>query len=152
MKIIIPLIFSLFLFACSTSEEVQKNDDNENGNNVYVFDEITAKQDSNLVQKLNETKDTTDVNVQNLNKEFREKNVKYFVQVGAFTTKARAERFMKVNEDKITFPMKISYSEKVKLYVVRLPYFKTREAAEKVRNALWETKEFKDAFIVTVIE
>lgn len=151
MKKILILLLGLSLYACSSTQEVQKSEEEKGSENVYVFDSVSANADSVAAQASVAVQDTTNIPAQNLNSVLK-KNVKYFVQIGAFTTKARAERFVKLNEDKITFPMEISFNDKVKLFVVRLPYFRNRQEAEKVRDALWQTKEFKDAFIVTVIK
>ena len=70
--------------------------------------------------------------------------------MGAFSTKDKAEKFVSENKSKLTYGTVISYSESVKLFVVQIPGFTTKEEAEKVRNKLWETAVFKDAFIVTL--
>jgi len=157
MKFILVNLFILFfLSACATSSNVSQEKNKPVVKKVYVFDDVTVKEDSSaktivnvtsVVDSATQYSDTT-----NLNKEVLKNNVRYFVQVGAFTTKARAERFVKLNENKITFPMQVSFSSEVKLFVVRLPYFRNRAEAEKVRNALWKMKSFKDAFIVTEIK
>jgi cell division protein FtsN len=153
MRTIAILLIGFIIYACASTEETQKTAENAKPAKVYVFDNVTTQTDTAGVKKDSSVvADTAIVAGQNLNKVLLNKNVKYFVQVGAFTTKARAERFVKLSEDKITFPMNITYNEKVKLFVVRLPFFRTRDEAEKVRNALWKTNEFKDAFIVTVME
>jgi cell division protein FtsN len=153
MRTIAILLIGFITYACVSTEEVQKTGENTKPAKVYVFDNVTTQADTAGVKKDSSMiADTAIVAGQNLNKVLLNKNVKYFVQVGAFTTKARAERFAKLSEDKITFPLNITYNEKVKLFVVRLPFFRTRDEAEKVRDALWKTKEFKDAFIVTVME
>ncbi len=153
-RVVLFLTASLFFFACTSSEETQKVEPEGTPSNVYVFDNVATNADSVAAVESHEAVDSTaaDTIQQNLNSVVLKKNLKYYVQVGAFTTKARAERFVTLNEDKITFPLNITFNEKVKLYVVRLPFFRTREEAEKVRDTLWQTKEFKDAFIVTEIE
>lgn len=148
------LLLGFIIYACASTEQTQKSTESTTKPaKVYVFDNVTTQLDTASTKKDSSmAADTSSVSGQNLNKVLLTKNVKYFVQVGAFTTKARAERFVKLSEDKITFPMNVTYNEKVKLFVVRLPFFRTRDEAEKVRDALWKMKEFKDAFIVTVME
>ncbi len=148
------LLLGFIIYACASTEQTQKSTESTTKPaKVYVFDNVTTQLDTASAKKDSSmAADTSSVSGQNLNKVLLTKNVKYFVQVGAFTTKARAERFVKLSEDKITFPMNVTYNEKVKLFVVRLPFFRTRDEAEKVRDALWKMKEFKDAFIVTVME
>ncbi|MEW6506118.1 MAG: SPOR domain-containing protein [Bacteroidota bacterium] len=74
---------------------------------------------------------------------------KYIIQLGAFSSKERADSFVKDNKDKISFPMSIIYKQQSNLYVVQIPPFKERTEAELVRNALWKVISFKDAFIIT---
>ncbi|MEW6701117.1 MAG: SPOR domain-containing protein, partial [Bacteroidota bacterium] len=74
---------------------------------------------------------------------------KFFVQVGAFTSKERAQSFVKENQAKIDYEMSISFRDQVQLYVVLLSPFATREDAESVRNSLRQIASFKDAFIIT---
>lgn len=140
-NLIIILSFTFILFtACSSSEETTtETTQAETQPEVYVFDDVTEPADS-----INEVKETIPPEPV-----VEPHAAKYFVQVGAFTTKERAEQFYNENSSKISYPMNISYSEEVKLFVVQLPAFSTREEAEKVRNELWQTSTFKDAFIVT---
>ena len=74
----------------------------------------------------------------------------FYVQIGAFTSQDRADKFVKENQSKLNYNMDISFSNEVKLWVVRLPVFASREEAEKVRNDLWNSGDFDDAFIVTL--
>lgn len=132
-------ILFLFLSACSSSGETSTETTQETQPEVYVFDDVTEPADS-----INEVKETIPAEPV-----VESTAAKYFVQVGAFTTRERAEQFYNENSSKISYPMNISYSDEVKLFVVQLPAFSTREEAEKVRNELWQTSTFKDAFIVT---
>jgi len=117
---------------------------------VYVFDDVTEETEGTgevaevevpteapLVQPVEEPELAAGNTV-----EF------YIVQVGAFTSLGRAETFINENKDKIEYEMNIHYSESVKLHVVQLQPFRTREKAEEVRNALWNTGKYNDAFIV----
>lgn len=144
MKIKLTVFLSLFVFllyACSSSQETTESEEStESQPEVYVFDDITdGEEDTTQV-----TEDTLPIVPE---KEISE--IQYFVQVGAFTTRERAEQFYKNNSSKISYQMNISYSDEVNLYVVRLQAFSNRSEAEKVRNELWQTATFKDAFIVT---
>jgi len=138
-KILIFFLLS-FLLSCSSSKKV--TEETSTGDEVYVFDDVGVYDDQAQTNV-----DTSNVVV---NEETTDGNYKEFiVQVGAFTTRARAERFVTVNQNKINYPMQISYSERVNLYVVQLPPFSTRREAEKVRDNLWSTDIFRDAFIIT---
>lgn len=81
-----------------------------------------------------------------------ELNVEYYlVQIGAFTTKDKAEKFASDNKSKIKKEIQISYNEQVNLFVVQLsPLFTEKKEAEKLRNELWKDPAFKDAWILTV--
>lgn len=139
-KIAILSILSLLLFACSSSEQTtNESNQSESQPEVYVFDDVVEPADS-----INEIKETIPAEPV-----VESTATRYYVQVGAFTTKERAEQFFNENSSKISYPMNISYSDEVKLFVVQLPAFSTREEAEKIRNELWQISTFKDAFIVT---
>lgn len=131
------IILGLFLSACSSSEETTKQNEEPE---VYVFDDISDV-------------DTTSSNnfpeIVPPNPQIIAPSFNYIVQVAAFTTEDRATTFIDQNKNKIEYPMSYFYSDAVQLWVVQLPSFENREDAETVRNNLWQTKEFKDAFIVT---
>jgi len=125
---------SLFLVGCSSTEE-QSKDENEIQKEEYVFDAsgIDSTASAVLVQP------TAPVS---------EPAKKFIVQLGAFTTKARADERSALAKKKLSKEVIVSYSEEFKLYVVQLPPFATKAEAESVRNVLWNSKDFKDAFIV----
>ena len=137
--IILFSVVALFISSCSSSEDTTESSKEESQAEVYVFDDVTENEDT-----------TTAVTEQITEQPVVESYItQYFVQVGAFTTKERADQFYKENSSKISYPLNISYSEEVKLFVVQLPPFTTKAEAEKVRNELWQNVIFKDAFIVT---
>jgi len=116
-------------FSCSSSieetreENVKKNNEDE----TYVFDEMP--------EDLN---DETTVEY-------------YLIQIGAFTTKQRAEDFASESRQKINDEISVTYNREVNLFVVRLDSkFTNKKDAEKVRDELREIEDFKDAWIVTV--
>jgi cell division septation protein DedD len=151
MRRLIILILSLILAACSSSSETTTDSDDSGAQEVYIFDDVTEDvEDTGEVPEIETPVEAPPV------KETveepapaEEKTIDfYIVQVGAFTTKDRAQTFIDQNKDKIEYEMNIHFSESVKLYVVQLQPFRTRGKAEEVRNALWNTGRFNDAFIV----
>ncbi len=145
---IVALSLSL-LFGCSLSKETVKED--EGGTEqIYVFDDVSSVPQDSVNDNDTIKKDTllTEQPLSNLSEE----HFIYFIQVGAFTSQERAERFKLINQEKIEYPLEISFSNQVNLWVVRLPKFDTKLEAEKVRDELWKIDTFKDAFIVTVQE
>jgi len=140
-KYISLFILTAFLFSCSSSKKVSEESSNGGAEEVYVFDDISGYDEQNSV------KDTSDAIVSH--DVSSETGGEYIVQVGAFTSQARAERFVTVNQNKIDFPMQISFSDEVKLFVVQLSPFLSRKDAEKVRDNLWTIDTFRDAFIIT---
>ena len=147
MKIkILFLSFSvLILYACSSSENTVQQEQKKEPE-VYVFDDV-SKIDSAKTEIPQQSKTIQEVK----QPEAIKSNVQSFIlQVGAFTSKERAETFVKENQSKISQKMEISFSNQVQLYVVQLPSLSMREEAEKLRNELWKIPSFKDAFIITV--
>jgi len=130
-------------WGCSSTTETSKEDSNKNAQEIYVFDDV-ANEDTLATQE-----DTLAAKEDSLNIENLKSNKKFIVQVGAFSTKDKAEKFVKLNRSKINWEMHITFSSSVNYYVVQLPAFSSRPEAEKVRNQLWKTKIFNDAFILT---
>jgi len=158
--VLVSIVLGVVLSACSSSQSASNPKPKEQ--EIYVFDDTNVKDSQNT----KETKDTKEIK---LNKdtvkaveekkqiavtETKESSVQlkgqvFIVQLGAFSSQEKAEKFVSDNKGKLNYEMKITLSETVKLFVVQLPPFATRAEAENVRNKLWETTTFKDAFIVT---
>lgn len=139
MRKIFLLIISfsfLLMIGCSSSNE-QTKDEGEIQKEEYVFDS------SAIDSTVNPVGVQTDVPV-------IEPVKKFVVQIGAFFTKERADERAAFAKKKLSKEIIISYSEEFKLYVVQLVPFATKAEAESVRNGLWITKDFKDAFIVVI--
>ena len=151
MNRLLVLLLALILASCSSSSETAGDSEDSGAQEVYVFDDVT--------EDVEETAETADAAAavaapqaeepvqepepaENRTVDF------YIVQVGAFTSEDRAKSFIDENKDQIEYEMSMHYSEAVKLYVVQLQPFRSREKAEEVRNALWNTGKFNDAFIV----
>lgn len=135
MKLNVVLIIFLsgvLLTSCSPSEETTRTDKEE----VYVFDEVPEERiiippQTGEYPVLEETY--------------------YVVQIGAFTTKDRAESFAELSRKKILNELSINYSDKVNLYVVQItPFYKSRQEAEIVRDNLKQMEDFNDAWIITI--
>ncbi len=126
------LIICLFYFvSCSSSQ--QSNDDEKQ---VYVFDEVPVEKTIDA-PKTGEYPTTG--------------SSYYVVQIGAFTTEDKAKDFAELSREKTNYRYSIVYSGNLKLYLVQvIPFFKSRTEAEEVRNNLWKTEDFVDAWILTV--
>ena len=131
-KLIAKLLFTfiiIFLGACSSSKDTTDKNNDEEGD--YVFDEVPASDSFQI--------DNTE----------KELNYNYFVQIGAFTTKASAENFVEGSTNTLNEELQIKYSSISNMYTVRLKeLFSSRIEAEKKRNELWQDDKFKDAWIV----
>ncbi len=137
---LIILIFS----ACSSSEETTKESEQSEKPEIYIFDDVTDSQSEPA-----DTSEMVNTPIETIEENNTETGIKFYVQIGAFTTKERADAFVSENSSKVDYPLEISYSENVKLYVVQLPPFTSRSEAEKVRNYYWQSGLFEDAFILT---
>lgn len=127
---VIPFTLVFLLIACTPSEETTKKEE------VYVFDEVPSE---------NTITPPTTGEYPTLSETY------YVVQIGAFTTKKRAEDFADLSRKKLLNEISISYSEKVNLYVVQIvPFYKSRQEAEMVRDNLRQNPDFNDAWIVTI--
>jgi cell division septation protein DedD len=144
--IVLVGLLSFLLAACSATQKTTNEKSNEaseknSKDSVYVFDEIKTPQ----------PKKTTEVNTPQQNDESKNISYTYYVvQVGAFSTKDRADEFVTNNRDKLQDEMLVSFNPAVNLYVVQLAtHYPSHEEAENMRNQLWKINEFKDAWIVT---
>lgn len=128
--LVIVLTVILFLASCTPSEETTKKEE------VYVFDEVP--------EETTITPPTTG-EYPTLSETY------YVVQIGAFTTKDRAESFAEKSRQKLLNEISINYSERVNLYVVQvIPFYKSRQEAEIVRDNLRQISDFNDAWIITI--
>ncbi|MCH7827325.1 MAG: SPOR domain-containing protein [Bacteroidetes bacterium] len=137
-SIVFLLLFSFILFvsACSSTKESTDIISTQETDSLYVFDApVDKSKDENLLLIPNIA------------------NVKlYIVQIGAFTTLEKAEKFAIESRKKIKYNLDIEYSNSVNLYVVQLkPFYNIKEDAETVKNNLWKITDFEDAWILTVI-
>ncbi|MEJ2493374.1 MAG: SPOR domain-containing protein, partial [Ignavibacteriaceae bacterium] len=124
-------MISLLLFsACSSSEETTSSNENDDGDEVYVFDAIPEN-------NANEEKGNT----------ANEMKYVYFIQIGAFASKLNAEGFTEKSELKLGEKLDVTFNDQDNLYVVRYRrIFNSRDEAEKIRNELWQTEDFRDAW------
>ena len=126
----------IFLSACSSSKDNADIFKTNSADSLYVFDSVpidSIKNENFAIPAIS--------------------NVKlYIVQIGAFTTKDKAELFAANSKKKINYDIDIAFSNSVNLYVVQLkPFYNKKEDAEMVRNKLWTMDDYKDAWILTVI-
>ncbi len=133
--IYISVLFALiYLAGCSSSEETTK-EKNKNSD-VYIFDEVPSDTTVNLSEP---------EGFPPFNKEY------YVVQIGAFTSKDRAEKFAEDSRIKLQMDTNISFNPDVNLFVVQLKkQFKTRKEAENMRDDLRTMNEYKDAWVLSV--
>ena len=141
---LIFLLLVIIFISCSTTQQTTTNGNDSDSTEVYVFDDVVEDTVSNqpeISEPIVFEKSNPDTAI--------EKQVELFiVQIGAYTTRERAQTFVNKHKSKVDYEMNIHFSDKVNLYVVQLPPFRTRIEAETVRNDLWKIEEFKDAFIV----
>lgn len=132
IKIVLYFLFSLtILLACSQTQESTNS-----GEDVYVFDQGPSD-DKFEMQPTGE--------YPNLNEAY------YVVQIGAFTTREKAEGFAEMSRNKLKSEISVSYSDDVRLYVVQLiPFYRSKADAEIVKENLRSITEFEDAWILTV--
>ncbi len=137
----------LILNSCISSDYVTENkkaDDTE----IYVFDDVSI----DTTKIIKEDNKPVSIDTKEKPKEETKEQIvyKYTVQVGAFTTKERAENFINQNQNKTSFPLKIYYNENTKLYSVQIPSFPSKEEADKIRDVLKNFPPFKEAFTIQI--
>lgn len=151
MNLKLLLVFGLLIIytvACSSSKE-SASDTNSNEQEVYIFDDVSEVDNEAISHEAVEV--TTTEKVESPTPAEQVSPIVeggYTVQVGAFSTKEKAENFLRDVNSKIDYNLNIINSNKSGLFVVQLPIFDSRAEAEKVRNELWNIPQFSDAFIV----
>jgi hypothetical protein len=137
---IISLILISLLIGCS-SKEVTK----EKSDYIFDLDENVQAVDSSLEDSGNK------LTVEQITAEKKEEESFYIVQVGAFTTEARAMKFAQRSKDQLKEEIIVSFSDKVNLFVVQLSKkFYNRKDAEIVRDNLRLFPDFQDAWIISI--
>lgn len=154
--------------ACSIFQSGEKEDQQNTGSNdsseeVYVFDEVSEKDvDSKNVKKATKevekvnsedtsinTEDVFDESVVNNENKIKNSTNKFYLQLGAFSTLKRAEKFVNDNNSQINLVLSIIYDPNTALYTVRSSAYNTKPEVEKIKNDFWRMNLYKDAFIVT---
>lgn len=148
---IISIVPLLVLSACISAEQTSE-DSEKKEHEVYVFDDIKKADETKLdtVTIKEEPKPVQPTKVEVIDSKINDISSKYTVQLGAFTTKERADVFVKDNQDKTSLPMQISLNAKNNLFVVQIPPYKTKEEADKIRDNLRKFIVFKDSYTVLV--
>jgi hypothetical protein len=128
----ITLLILGFLFTfCSSSKETGK--ENEKEDEIYIFDEVPPE-DSYIFEK-----------------HFNNVTFIYKIQIGAFSTRERAELFAEKSRKELNRGIGISYNDDVNLFVVQLEEkFSSEIEAERVRANLWQMEEYNDAWIIPI--
>jgi len=132
MRTYIFFIIVIFIAGCSATEQTATKEEIPVEEEIYVFDDI----ERDAVELENQIIEAT-------------KEMSYIVQVGAFSSKDKAEQFVKENQSKILQQMSIIFKEDINLFAVQLPALETKDEAETLRNKLWQIPVFNDAFIIT---
>ncbi len=127
----ILLFFSLFFTSCSSSEKIGKEKEKED--EIYIFDEVPPEDSYTFEKPVNKVK------------------LLYVIQIGAFSTRERAELFAEKSRRDLNRGIAISYNDDVNLFVVRLEeMFSSKVEAERVRANLWQMEEYNDAWIINI--
>ena len=125
------LIFGYLFTFCSSSKET--GEENEKEDEIYIFDEVPSE-DSYTFEKP----------VSNV-------TFLYKIQIGAFSTRERAELFSEKSRRELNRGIGISYNDDVNLFVVQLEEkFSSEIEAERVRANLWQMEDYNDAWIIPI--
>ena len=161
------ILLAVLLFGCSTSQETSSIEDSKEPD-LYVFDDV-EKVDSieikkteivlldtlkTIPEKISVVKNDTlktlpeQLNPEKLDK-VDQKIAGYTVQLGAFSSRERAEDFIKENQSKTIYHLNISSKPSTNLFVVQTSPVYAREEADAIRNMLRKNSIFTDAFVVS---
>jgi cell division protein FtsN len=134
--LIFPFVVILLLPSCTPKEATKDNTPKKD--TVYVFDRVAP--DTVVKQVYTPPVETPTYGTPH-----------YFVQIGAFSTRDKAESFSATAKQKLNHEFVIKFNEDKKLYTVQVsPPYTSRPEAEKVRDDIKQVPEYSDAWIVTV--
>jgi cell division protein FtsN len=144
MKSVFSVLLIILIYGCSLTDETTK--DSAKDVEVYVFDEIVKSEPSEIKKDSSFIPEKVVEKVE-VNTSIPEQT--FIVQVGAFTSRERADQFIRENKSKITEQMLIVYRQDVNLYAVQLPAFSKKSDAEEAKNQIGKIAQFKGAFIIS---
>ena len=121
-------------YTCNPNDEQQLDSiykkQSEKEDEIYIFDEVPQEDSYTFEKPVNKVK------------------LIYMIQIGAFSTRERAELFAEKSHRDLNRGIDISYNNDVNLFVVRLEeMFNSKVEAERVRANLWQMEEYNDAWI-----
>jgi cell division septation protein DedD len=135
------------LFGCGSSGVASRTDQAKEAE-IYLFDDVKSKDSVKAIiadQNINKP----DIKSKDDSVSVPKQNLKFYLQVGAFNSKERAQAFISANQSKIAYLMNISFRESDKKFLVRLKPFLTREEAEAVKISIGQIPEFRDTFLTS---
>ncbi|HUX92888.1 MAG TPA: SPOR domain-containing protein [Ignavibacteriaceae bacterium] len=138
------ILFSLLLSACSSTQQTTQTK-TEPKDSLYVFDKVPVDTTKPVILSKEAAPAEEAQNIQNIQTPY------YLVQIGAFTSKDRAQEFVDKTQSLLNQQVKITLNPDINLFVVRLAkIYTTHDNAEKVKDNLRQQEAFKDAWVVTV--
>lgn len=138
------ILFSLLLSACSSTQQTTQTK-TEPKDSLYVFDKVPVDTTKPVILSKEAAPAEESQNIQNIQTPY------YLVQIGAFTSKDRAQEFVDKTQSLLNQQVKITLNPDINLFVVRLAkIYTTHDNAEKVKDNLRQQEAFKDAWVVTV--
>jgi cell division protein FtsN len=145
MKAVFSFFFVIIIHGCTLTDEATK--DSRKNLDVYVFEE-TTKQVTTEIKKDSLIVNEKSVEISDIPKTDSEQT--FIVQVGAFTSRERADQFIRENKSKVDKQMLIVYRQDINLYAVQLPAFSNKTDAEDAKNQIGKIPQFKGAFIISL--
>ncbi|GBD89580.1 hypothetical protein BMS3Abin04_00286 [bacterium BMS3Abin04] len=156
IRVILVVLLETILVSCSALKQASSSSSNTNAvsdsQKVYVFDDISEIDTiadysvSKVTEKVeHEVKDSIELAPAKVHVF---PAIQYAVQLGAFSNKQNAKRFVELNQSKLELPLNVNWNERVKLFVVRTKSSPNRTETEKIKDSLRLKNSFRDAFIV----
>ncbi len=160
---VIVFISVVLLIGCSASKQEEKPVVKEEPE-VFVFDDVTEYEQEVKGTGDAQTDTTTGENKNDYDQVFEvsdytppaEKDTTaapgdiYIVQLGAFSTKSRAERFISEIKKFNLGDLSVNFDNALNYYLVQLPPYNDRDEAYEIKERLKLKKEFSDVFVKTI--
>ncbi|MHB8580921.1 MAG: SPOR domain-containing protein [Ignavibacteriaceae bacterium] len=138
------ILLSILISACSSTQQTTQTK-TEPKDSLYVFDKVPVDTTKPVILSKETATAEESQNTENIHTPY------YLVQIGAFTTKDRAQEFVDKTQSLLNQQVKITLNPDVNLFVVRLAkIYTSHDEAEKIKDDLRQQEAFKDAWVVTV--
>lgn len=143
------LVSMVYITGCSSMETTVREDNSKKPDSVYIFD---VPEDSLFAEQSNDPEESEDSLLTFVINTSKNAKTGYAVQLGAFGEEKNAKTHAENSKKVLGMEVRYFFSKEVNFWVVQLIPVNKAADAHKVKRDIRKKKEYKDAFVVKVIE